>query len=199
MTARTKRKPANDIKTLKARLLKLLHKKSFQQSPEAVFRLASGRMSPYYIDAKKTTLDPEGAFLIGKIIFQLIRDLRADGIGGLTLGADPIAQAVAITSFIENQPIPAFIVRKEPKGHGTQAWLEGGLQAGARVVVVEDVVTTAASTLKAIEKLKEAGHAVIKVIALVDRQEGGEQNLAKSGYALDALFRLEDLKTLPVS
>lgn len=199
MTTRTKRKSAYEIKTFKARLLKLLHKKSFQQSPEAIFRLSSGQMSPYYIDAKKTTLDPEGAFLIGKIIFQLIRGLRADGIGGLTLGADPIAQAVALISFIENQPIPAFIVRKEPKGHGTQAWLEGSLPAGARVVVVEDVVTTAASTLKAIEKLKEGGNTIIKVIALVDRQEGGEQNLARAGYSLDALFRLEDLKTVSVS
>jgi len=199
MTTPRKSKPNNKIQTLKSRLLRLLHKKSFQQSPEAIFRLSSGGMSPYYIDAKKTTLDPEGAFLTGKIIFQLIRDLRADGIGGLTLGADPIAQAVALISFMENQPIPAFIVRKEPKGHGTQAWLEGALPAGARVVVVEDVVTTAASTLKAIEKLKEAGNTVIKVIALVDRQEGGEQNLARAGYALDVLFRLEDLKKLSVS
>ena len=199
MARPSKSKPDNEIKTLKARLLKLLYKKSFRQSPEAIYRLASGRMSPYYMDAKKTTLDPEGAFLVGKIIFQLIRDLRTDGVGGLTLGADPIAQAVSVISFIENQPIPAFIVRKEPKGHGTQAWLEGDLPTGARVVVVEDVVTTAASTLKAIERLKEAGHAVIKVIALVDRQEGVEQNLASAGYALDALFRLEDLKALPVS
>ena len=154
MTARPKRKPANEIKTLKTRLLKLLYKKSFQQNPDPIFRLSSGRMSPSYINAKKTTLDPEGAYLIGKIIFRLIRGLRADGIGGLTLGADPIAEAVAVISYIEKKPIPAFIVRKEPKGHGTQAWLEGSLPAGARVVVLEDVVTTAASALKAIEKLK---------------------------------------------
>jgi orotate phosphoribosyltransferase len=153
-------------------------------------------MSPYYIDAKKTTLDPEGAYLIGKIIYLLIRDLRVEGIGGLTLGADPISQSAALISFIEKQPIPAFIIRKEPKGHGTQAWIEGSLPVRARVVVVEDVITTAASTLKAIERLKEAGHIVIKVIALVDRQEGGEQNLAKAGYTLDALFRLDDLKVL---
>ena len=156
MTARPKRKPASEIKTLKTRLLKLLYKKSFQQNPEPIFRLSSGRMSPYYINAKKTTLDPEGAYLIGKIIFRLIRGLRADGIGGLTLGADPIAEAVAVISYIEKAD-SAFIVRKEPKGHGTQAWLEGSLPAAARVVVLEDVVTTAASALKAIEKLKEAG------------------------------------------
>lgn len=196
MTARSKRKPADGINILKARLLKLLYKKSFQQSPDPIFRLSSGRTSPYYVDAKKTTLDPEGAYLVGKIIFRLIRGLRADGIGGLTLGADPIAQAVAMISFINKQPIPAFIVRKEPKGHGTQAWLEGNLPAGARVVVVEDVVTTASSALKAIEKLKEAGHTVIKIVALLDRQEGGEENLAKAGYTLDAVFRLDDLKSL---
>ncbi|HXC62436.1 MAG TPA: orotate phosphoribosyltransferase [Nitrospiria bacterium] len=199
MTALPKRKSADEIKTLKTRLLKLLYKKSFQQNPDPIFRLSSGRMSPYYINAKKTTLDPEGAYLIGKIIFRLIRGLQADGIGGLTLGADPIAGAVALTSFIEKKPIPAFIIRKEPKGHGTQAWLEGSLPSGARVVVLEDVVTTAASALKAIEKLKEAGHTVIKVIALVDRQEGGEQNLAEAGYTLDALFNLDDLKTLSAS
>jgi orotate phosphoribosyltransferase len=196
MTARSKRKPTDDIDTLKARLLKLLHKKSFKQSPDPVFRLSSGRTSPYYVDAKKTTLDPEGAYLTGKIIFQMIRDLRADGIGGLTLGADPIAQAVAMISFIDKQPVPAFIVRKEPKGHGTQAWLEGNLPDEARVVVVEDVVTTASSALKAIEKLKEAGHTVIKIVALLDRQEGGEENLTKAGYKLDAVFKLDDLKSL---
>jgi len=196
MTTRSRSAPVNDIKNLKARLLRLLHEKSFQQSPEAIFRLSSGRMSPYYIDAKKTTLDPEGAYLIGKIIYLLIRDLRVEGIGGLTLGADPISQSVALISFIENRPIPAFIIRKEPKGHGTQAWIEGSLPVRSRVAVVEDVITTAASTLKAIERLKEAGHIVIKIIALVDRQEGGEQNLAKAGYTLEALFRLDDLKVL---
>ena len=196
MTARSRSEPANEIETFKTRLLKLLHKKSFKQSPSEIFRLSSGQMSPYYIDAKKTTLDPEAAFLIGKIIFWQIRNLQAKGIGGLTLGADPISQSVALISFIEKQPIPAFIIRKEPKGHGTQAWIEGSLPVRARVVVVEDVVTTAASTLKAIERLKEAGHIIVKVIALVDRQEGGERNLAKAGYTLDALFGLDDLKAL---
>ena len=196
MTTRAKRKPADETSILKERLLKLLHQKSFKQNSEPVFRLSSGRMSPYYVDAKKTTLDPEGAYLVGKIIFPLIRDLGADGIGGLTLGADPIAQSVAMISFIEKQPVPAFIIRKEPKGHGTGAWLEGGLPDGARVVVVEDVVTTASSALKAIEKLKEAGHHVIKVIALLDRQEGGEQNLEKAGYSLKSIFTLEDLKSV---
>jgi orotate phosphoribosyltransferase len=199
MTAPSKRKPANETGRLKARLLKLLHGKSFKQNPDPIFRLSSGRTSRYYIDAKKTTLDPEGACLVGKIIFPLIRDLRADGIGGLTLGADPIAQAVAMISFIEGQPIPAFIIRKEPKGHGTQAWLEGSLPAGSQVIVVEDVVTTAASALKAIEKLKDAGHTIIKVVALLDRQEGGGENLARAGYALDSVFRLDDLKSLSVS
>jgi orotate phosphoribosyltransferase len=196
MTTRTKRKPADDISILKTRLLKLLFQKSFKQNPDPVFRLSSGRMSPYYVDAKKTTLDPEGAYLVGKIIFPLIRDLRPDGIGGLTLGADPIAQSVAMISFIEKQPIPAFIIRKEPKGHGTGAWLEGSLPDGARVVVVEDVVTTASSALKAIEKLKEAGHHVIKVVSLLDRLEGGEENLAKAGYSLKSIFTLEDLKSV---
>lgn len=174
----------------------LLCHQSFQYSDRPVFKLASGRMSRYYIDCKKVTLDPKGATLIGRLIFERIKRLHPQGIGGLTLGADPIALAVAVTSYLKGQPIPAFIIRKEPKGHGSRAWIEGNLPRGAKVVVVEDVVTTGGSTIKAIERLKAYGCKILKVLALVDRQEGGRERIAASGHPLEALFSLDDLLAL---
>jgi len=171
----------------------LLVRQSFRYSDRAVFKLASGRMSQYYVDCKKVTLDPRGAALIGRVVFARIRSLRPTGIGGLTLGADPIALAVALTSHLNGQPIPAFIIRKEPKGHGSRAWIEGNLPEGAEVVVVEDVVTTGGSALKAIERLKAHGCTILKVLALVDREEGGREKIEGSGYALESLFTVKDL------
>jgi len=153
-------------------------------------------MSRYYIDCKKVTLDPKGAALIGRLIFNRIKPLRPQGIGGLTLGADPIALAVAVTSYLKGRPIPAFIIRKEPKGHGSQAWIEGNLPEGAEVVVVEDVVTTGGSTLKAIERLKAHGCKILKVLAIVDRNEGGREKIGASGYSLEALFTVDDFLSL---
>jgi orotate phosphoribosyltransferase len=171
----------------------LLIRQSFRYSDRPVFKLASGRMSPYYVDCKRVTLDPRGAALIGRLVFARIRSLHPMGIGGLTLGADPIALAVALTSHLHGQPIPAFIIRKEPKGHGSRAWIEGNLPEGADVVVVEDVVTTGGSTLKAIERLKAHGCTILKVLALVDREEGGREMIEGSGYALESLFTVKDL------
>lgn len=170
----------------------LLCRQSFRYSDQPVFKLTSGQMSRYYVDCKKVTLDPKGAALIGRVVFDRIRSLRPKGVGGLTLGADPIALAVAVTSYLEGQPIPAFIIRKEPKGHGSQAWIEGNLPEGTEVVVVEDVVTTGGSTLKAIERLKAHGCKILKVLALVDRQEGGREKIEVSGYALESLFTVDD-------
>ena len=153
-------------------------------------------MSRYYIDCKKVTLDPKGATLIGRLVFRWIKTLRPQGIGGLTLGADPIALAVAVTSYLEGQPIPAFIIRKEPKGHGSQAWIEGNLPEGAAVVVVEDVVTTGGSTIKAIERLKAHGCKILRVLALVDRLEGGRETIEASGYPLESMFTVDDFLLL---
>ena len=179
---------------MSAELLDLICARSLKVSPTPVFKLASGAMSRYYVDAKRTSLFPRGQYLIGKLVFDRIRDLRAKGIGGLTLGADPIALAVSLVSGLEGQPIPAFIVRKEPKSHGTERWIEGDLPKGARVVIVEDVVTTGGSTIKAIQRVAAEGHIVANVITLVDREEGGGEAIFKAtGLRLEALFTMRDI------
>ena len=143
------------------------------------FTLASGRKSTYYFDSKRTTLLPEGAWLTAREILRTIREkkIQAEAIGGLTLGADPIVCPVAALSHVEGPPMRAFIVRKEAKDHGTGRRIEGKLEPGSRVVIVDDVVTTAGSTLKAIEAAQEGGYPVAAVICLVDREEGGAEKL----------------------
>lgn len=177
----------------RARLLELLTQLSFERRKVT---LSSGQESDFYIDCKRTALSAEGHFLIGRLLFDAIRrELpAAGGVGGLTLGADPIASAVSLTSYLAGQPIPAFIVRKEPKGHGTGAWIEGRslLAPGAVVAIVEDVVTTGASTLKALERAAEEGLSPGHAFALVDRLEGGREALEAKGYRLTALFTRKD-------
>ena len=158
--------------------------------------LSSGGTSNYYFDCKQVTLDAEGALLIGHLLLSRIEAYQTDtgrrvgGVGGLTLGADPIATAVAFASAMVDRPVPGFIVRKEPKGHGTAAFLEGlgNLTPGGELVVVEDVVTTGGSASKAIVRVREAGFVCRHVLALVDRLEGGRENLEAEGASLDALF-----------
>ncbi|HBG04792.1 MAG: orotate phosphoribosyltransferase [Geobacteraceae bacterium GWC2_58_44] len=153
--------------------------------------LASGRASDFYFDGKQTTLHPEGGYLTGKLFFESIKDVEGvEGVGGLTLGADPIATATSMVSFLEGKPIPGFIIRKEPKGHGTGAWLEGrkNLKPGARVVIVEDVVTSGGSSIKAIKRAEEEGLTVLGVVTLVDREEGGRENIEKEGYWMKSIF-----------
>jgi orotate phosphoribosyltransferase len=135
-------------------------------------------------------------YLIGNIIFDMVRGSGARGIGGLTLGADPIADAVAYTSFIKNSPMEAFVVRKTAKAHGTMQWIEGNVAAGDRVVIVDDVITTGKSTIEAITKAKEGGLEVVKVIALVDRQEGGKENIEALGHTVETVVTREDVMAL---
>ena len=176
------------------RLLSILKEKSYEKREVT---LASGRKSDFYVDCKQTTLDAEGAYLTGKLMHKVIAGMDEDveGAGGLTLGADPIATAVSIASLDAGKPIPAFIIRKEPKGHGTGQWLEGtkNLRQGANVVIVEDVVTTGGSSLMAVKRAEESGLNVLKIIALVDRSEGGRENIEEEGYSLIALFEKKDL------
>ncbi|NOY84901.1 MAG: orotate phosphoribosyltransferase [Nitrospirae bacterium] len=174
------------------RLLDLLFKESFRYSADGSFQLTSGKKTPYYIDCKKVSLDAEGATLIGREIFEEIRMLPVEGVGGMTLGADPIATAVSVISFLEKRPIQAFIVRKTPKAHGSKRQIEGNLQEGAKVVVVEDVVTTGGSTLRTLEALGNEGYIVLKVIALVDRKEGGREAIEKTGVNFESLFTIDD-------
>jgi orotate phosphoribosyltransferase len=157
------------------------------------FTLVSGKKSKYYFDSKKTTLLPEGSYLVAREILRTIRDngIQAEGIGGLTLGADPIVCPVAALSHVDGPPLRAFIVRKEAKEHGTARKIEGNLEPGSRVVVVDDVVTTAGSTLKAIEAAEAAGLEVVAVICLVDREEGGTEKLTRWPYF--PLFRRSEL------
>jgi orotate phosphoribosyltransferase len=158
--------------------------------------LASGRESDFYFDGKQTTLHPEGGYLTGKLFFEAIKDVMGiEGVGGLTLGADPIATATSVVSFLEGQPIPAFIIRKEPKGHGTGAWLEGrkNLRQGAKVVIVEDVVTTGGSSLKAVRRAEEEGLEVLGVVTLVDREEGGREQIEKEGFWLKSIFTKSEI------
>ncbi|RLA84985.1 MAG: orotate phosphoribosyltransferase [Deltaproteobacteria bacterium] len=176
------------------KLKEILKKRSYE---EGDFVLSSGKKSSYYIDAKQTTLDPEGAYLCGKIFLRMIREAQkgVEAIGGPTLGADPIVTAVAVVSYLEGYPLSAFIVRKEPKGHGKGLWIEGdkALRPGMRVAVVEDVVTTGGSLLRAIEVCERFGLKVVQVLALIDREEEGREALRSKGYELEAIFKRSDL------
>lgn len=189
----------DDLEAVRGRLLELMTERAFQHREVT---LASGRKSRFYIDSKEVSLDAEGHLLIGRLLFDAAVRYESGGhplvgVGGLTLGADPIASAVAMTSALRERPLPAFIVRKEPKGHGTGRWLEGTSRfgAGAEVVVVEDVVTTGGSALKAIERVREAGFTVGHVLALVDRLEGGRENIEAAGVSLESLFTRRDFLT----
>ena len=157
------------------------------------FVLASGKRSTFYFDSKKTTLLPEGAWLTARAVLEVIRreGIDAVAIGGLTLGADPIVCPAAALSHVEGPPLRAFIVRKEAKEHGTGRQIEGALDPGSRVVIVDDVVTTAGSTLKAIEAAEAAGHEVVAVVCIVDREQGGREALAR--YPFFPLFRKSEI------
>jgi len=153
------------------------------------FTLASGRQSTLYIDARLTTMSPEGQRLIGTLGLRAIKDANwtPDAVGGLTLGADPIAYAICHTSADDKRPLRAFTVRKEPKGHGTAKQVEGPVSSGDRVVVVEDVITTGGSASKAVEVLKREGMIPVGILALVDRQEGGRETLEQLGLTVVSL------------
>lgn len=174
-----------------ARLLELLRNRAFA---EREVTLSSGLKSNFYIDCKQVTLDAEGALLCGELLYAAVTRLAPDAVavGGLTLGADPLATATSIASFRAGRPLAAFIVRKEPKGHGTNQWVESpGVAPGSKVVILEDVVTTGASTLKAIERARLAGLEVVHAIGLVDRLEGGRAAVEREA-PLATLFTRAD-------
>ncbi len=183
------------VEAKRARLLELLREKAFA---EREVTLSSGLKSNFYIDCKQVSLDAEGASLIGAVFDYTIGQVapHAVAVGGLTLGADPLATATSICSFMAGHPRAAFIVRKEPKGHGTNQWVESaGLAVGSSVVILEDVITTGASTLRAIERARLAGLVVVHALGLVDRMEGGREAIERE-VALTTLFsRLDFLPT----
>jgi orotate phosphoribosyltransferase len=174
-----------DTAALHSRLLVLLRERSVRRGQ---FTLASGRSSDLYVDVRQTSLHAEGAWIIGELILARLRpDVVA--VGGLTLGADPIACAVAPLSHAAGRPVNAFLIRKESKGHGTQDFLEGraGLVPGAKVAIVEDTTTTGGSLFTAVERARQAGLEVVQCITVVDREEGAAAFLADKGLALEAL------------
>lgn len=182
---------ATSLPALREQLLDLLCEFAYR---EGDFVLSSGQRSSYYINCKPVTLHPQGALAVGRLLLSMLpADTQA--VAGLTLGADPIVSAVSVVSAYENRPIPALIVRKETKGHGTMAYIEGPqLSAGANMVVLEDVVTTGASAMKAVERLRDAGYQVKRVIAIIDREQGGAEFYQSSGLEFEALFVISDLQ-----
>lgn len=173
-------------------LVQLLASRSVKRGE---FTLASGRPSSLYIDARLTTMSPEGLRLVGSLGLAALRDAGWDvqSIGGLTLGADPIAYAIAYASASTAAPLRAFTVRKEAKNHGTARRIEGPFQKGDHVAVVEDVITTGGSALKAIEAVTEAGGVIAGVLTVVDREEGGREALESRGVRVISLTRASQL------
>jgi orotate phosphoribosyltransferase len=180
-----------DLNILHQKLLNLFCRLAYQ---EGDFILSSGQASSYYINGKQVTLNPQGALAIGRILLSRLPE-NTQAVAGLTLGADPIVTAVSVVSAYENRPIPALIIRKEAKGHGTKAYIEGPtLPENATVVVLEDVVTTGRSAMKAVERLRDAGYTVNQVISLVDRLQGGAEFYQSVGLKFEAVFTIEDIQ-----
>ncbi len=171
-------------------LLALLAERAYRLGD---FTLASGRRSEHYVNCKPVSLSGIGLALLGRLMLEEV-EAEAGAVAGLTLGADPLVSAVALQAALAGRDLDALIVRKEAKGHGTGAWLEGPLPpAGSRITVLEDVVTTGGSALKAVTQLQEAGYAVNRVVAIVDRQEGGAEAMQAAGLDLRSLFLLEEV------
>ena len=174
-----------------AQLVQLLATRSARRGQ---FTLASGRQSTLYIDARLTTMSPEGLVVIGALGLATIRESwKVDAVGGLTLGADPISYAISYASAATDQPLRAFTVRKEAKSHGTGKLIEGPFKAGDRTVVIDDVITTGGSALKAVAAVQEAGGRVVGVLALVDREEGGREAIEAAGVSVVSLVTAREL------
>ena len=179
---------------MKEELVEMLYDKSFMyNSEEPAYRLVSGRRSHFYVNCKPTSLHPKGMFLVGHLVFNCIRDVDTQGVGGLTFGADPMAMATAFVSYLEGKPLKAFSVRKTQKDHGIVKWIEGDMIPGEKVVIVEDVVTTGGSTIKAVERTRAEGLDVVKVVILVDRQEGGVEQVKAHVDCVESIVTIEDL------
>ena len=180
-----------DLTDLRASLLDLLCTKAYR---EGDFTLSSGQKSTYYINGKQATLHAQGAIAVARLMLELIPE-GTTAVAGLTLGADPIVSAVSAVGLYQGRVITPLIIRKEAKGHGTMAYIEGPeLEPGSSVAVLEDVVTTGGSALKAVERLRGAGYVVDQVISLVDREQGGGELYAREGLRFDAVYSIRDLQ-----
>ena len=189
--------PMNECLPMKERLKELILELAFQYSETPVFKLVSGGLSQFYFNCKMVTLDPEGQFLIGHLFFEAVKNTGVKAVGGLTLGADPIAGAVAYTSWLQKSPLQAFVVRKKAKEHGTASLIEGKVVPGDRVVVVDDVVTTGGSTLQAIAACRQAGLEVVKAVVLIDREEmSGRENILHEVPDVEAIVTRSEVMEL---
>ncbi|HRJ78254.1 MAG TPA: orotate phosphoribosyltransferase [Planctomycetota bacterium] len=179
-----------DLKAAREELKQLIGK----TIAEGPVKLASGKMSDFYIDGRLTTLSGRGLELMSRLFYERIKALNVVAVGGPTMGADPVVAGIIMESARQGAPLSGFLIRKEPKGHGMQRWVEGpALADGARVVVVEDVVTSGGSALKAIEGLRtQYKPNIVKIMALVDRMEGAQEALTKAGFEFEALFNRRD-------
>jgi len=179
---------------MKEALLTILYEKGFQYSEEASFKLASGKLSRFYIDCRVVTSLAKAKYLISHLLYARIAALDITAIGGPETGAIPIADAVSYLSHLEGSAIKSFWIRKTPKGHGLKKWIEGDINKGDRVVIVDDVITTGRSTIDALQRAREADLNVVKVMVLVDREEeSGKENIEKEGVEVEALFTIRDL------
>lgn len=178
--------------TERQQLIKLLAERSVKRGH---FTLASGKSSDLYIDARTTTMSPEGLALIGPLAIQILKDARweLDAVGGLTLGADPIAYSISYASNLVAPLLRAFTVRKEAKIHGTGKLIEGPFRQGDRVAIVEDVITTGSSALEAADAVRNAGGHVQGVLALIDREEGGRETIEAAGYRVISLIHIREV------
>ncbi|MEB3199291.1 MAG: orotate phosphoribosyltransferase [Synechococcaceae cyanobacterium] len=182
--------PPSDPSQQRALLRDLLARLAYRHGE---FTLASGRRSDHYVNCKPVSLSGVGLAVLGSLLLEQVEP-DSVAVAGLTLGADPLVSAVALQAALAGRSLDALIVRKEAKGHGTGAWLEGPLPAaGSRITVLEDVVTTGGSALKAVQQLREAGYEVARVVAIVDRQEGGLEAMTAAGLELRSLFLLEEV------
>ena len=186
---------AEELLELKRRLARLLVEKSYR---EGDFVLASGRRSDYYFDCRVTALHAEGSWLIGTLFNHMLLEMDIKGVGGMTMGADPLVAATTVISHEQGRPLHGLLVRKEAKGHGTGQYVEGlgNFSTGDRVAMLEDVVTTGGSLLKACDRIRDAGLSIVAVCAILDREEGGREKLREAGYDLLALFTRAELVAL---
>ncbi len=183
--------PSVDQTTLRQMLLELICEVAYK---EGDFTLSSGKKSDYYINGKQVTLHAQGGLMVARLLLDMLPEGTV-GVGGLTLGADPMVSAVSIAGAYEGKPVTPLIIRKEAKGHGTQAYIEGPtLPEGSAVVILEDVVTTGASAMKAVDRLRAAGYVVNKILSLVDRQQGGRKLYEEAGLSFRPIFTIDQIK-----
>ena len=178
------------LDTCRENLLKLLREKAYRRGD---FTLSSGKKSPHYVNCKPDTLSGEGLSLFSPLMLQYVEP-ESVAVAGLTLGADPLVVGVALYAWMQGRELDSLIIRKEPKGHGTAAWIEGSMPPeGSRITILEDVITTGGSAIKAANKVVEAGYVVRNIVSIVDRLEGGEDAIIDAGFVPYSIFDIKEI------